>query len=381
MPVDTVELGRKLKRMREQLQLGLGDVASATGIPEDLLAQFESGMKTPYGDHVLILADYFRCDYRFLISNERLTAIEQTEQMFRKHGSAFSVEDRWAVQEFLYLCDCEHWLQQELGRVPVGDFVPTMTGRYYKGHAEQVAQQLRTYFGYGPNEQRLDVFSDYRRLGLHLFRRRLPNSDISGVFIRHPAIGKCVLVNYTEDVFRQRFTASHEVAHALFDGETDFVVSFVVDSKELAEVRANTFASRFLLPPEFLERISDSRNWSDGKVLHWAARLMVNPEVLAYALNDAGLIGDQQKRDFARLKIPIAEKPDPELPAGLSPQSLSRRQHLLEMGVSHHYATLCFDAYDRGLVSAGRLSEMLLADYAGLPEIAHVCGRPLQHNG
>jgi len=381
MPIDTVELGRKLKRMREQLQLDLQDIALATGLPADMLSQFESGEREPFGDHILILADYFKCDYRFFISNERLTAIEQTEQMFRKHGSAFSKEDRWAIQEFLYLCDCEHWLQQDLSRVPAGVFFPHVTGRYYKGHAEQAAQQLRAYLGYQPNEQRLDVFSDYRRLGLHLFRRQLPNSNISGVFIRHPSIGKCVLVNYNEDVFRQRFTASHEVAHALFDGKTDFVVSFVADSKELTEVRANTFASRFLLPPEFLRRIPDSGNWSSNKVLEWAAKLMVNPETLAYALNDARLIDGQQKRDFAKLRITKGEKPDPELPSDLSPQSLSRRHGLLKMGVSHRYATLCFDAYDRRLVSAGRLSEVLLVDRAHLPEIAEVFGRPLRHDG
>jgi len=33
-------------------------------------------------------------------------------------------------------------------------------------------------------------------------------------------------VNYSEDVYRQRFTAAHELAHAIFDSDDSAVVSF-----------------------------------------------------------------------------------------------------------------------------------------------------------
>ena len=37
----------------------------------------------------------------------------------------------------------------------------------------------------------------------------------------------CILVNYNDDPFRQRFSAAHEVAHAIFDLESeDFIISF-----------------------------------------------------------------------------------------------------------------------------------------------------------
>jgi len=59
-------------------------------------------------------------------------------------------------------------------------------------------------------------------------------------------------VNHSEDVYRQRFSAAHEMAHAIFD--TDEVASvsyFSPHGKDLREVRANRFASCFLMPPDF----------------------------------------------------------------------------------------------------------------------------------
>jgi len=53
-------------------------------------------------------------------------------------------------------------------------------------------------------------------------------------------------VNHSEDVYRQRFSGSHEMAHAIFD--TDEVASvsyFSPHGKDLREVRANRFASCF----------------------------------------------------------------------------------------------------------------------------------------
>jgi Zn-dependent peptidase ImmA (M78 family) len=61
----------------------------------------------------------------------------------------------------------------------------------------------------------LDVYADFRSIGIHVFRRKLGNSKISGLFIMHPVAGKCALVNSNEDVYRQRFSAAHETIHRL----------------------------------------------------------------------------------------------------------------------------------------------------------------------
>ena len=59
----------------------------------------------------------------------------------------------------------------------------------------------------------------------------------------------------------ERFTATHEVGHAIFDSTEQVVVSFTKSGKDLREVRANAFASNFRLPASLLNAVSDSHHW------------------------------------------------------------------------------------------------------------------------
>ena len=129
MPIDLRLLGSKFGKYRAQLQESLLDVASSTGIDVDRLTQIEGGTVEPTGDEVLILADHYRCDFKFFISNEQVAPFEQIETLYRAHGSDFSKADRRAVQDFLYLCETEDFLMRELDRAP-GSFTFIPSGKY-----------------------------------------------------------------------------------------------------------------------------------------------------------------------------------------------------------------------------------------------------------
>ncbi len=372
-------VGDKIRRYREQLEFSLQELATATGIPVQRLEQCEAGKQEPTGDEILILADFFRCDYKFFISNERLAPFEQTDQLYRRYGKEFSKSDRRNVQDFLFLCECEEFLLRELERTQNRQpFSFRKTGDFYKAHGEQAAAQLRRHLGYGLNEVGMNIYDDIRRIGVHVFRRKLGNSNISGLFIRHPTAGKCVLVNYSEDVYRQRFTAAHESAHTILDDEEDVVVSFTRWEKgDLVEIRANTFASRFLMPPEFLRQIPEPTAWDPGKVIQCAKQLKVSTEALTYALRDARLIDEQTAQMLKSVRVPSEAKDDPEIPVDLPERSRERKHQLLAMGLSDFYVDLCFEAYARARISRGRLAECLLLDNTELQEIAALYGRSL----
>lgn len=379
MSIDLQMLGSKLRRYRDQVGASLDDVSTATGIPQHLLKDYEDACREPTGDEVLILADYYKCDYKFFISNEQLAAFEQTETLFRKYSTELSKEDRWAILEFLFLCDAEEFLMSNLpaqNRIP---FTFNKSGTHFKTHAIEAAATLRRHLGYNDKKVGMDVYDDFRNIGFHVFRRHLVNSSISGLCIRHPRAGKCLLVNYTEDVYRQRFTAAHEAAHAILDDDQDFVVSFSGERSDLSEIRANTFASRYLMPPEFLRQIPQSDQWDTLKAREWASKLKVSTEALAYALKDAGLVSEHLMHEIKGTKVPSDAKVDPELPSNLPPRSHQRRAELLSRGLSVYYVKLCFDGYEKGLVSSGRLSEMLLLSNDELPLVAELYGRHLLH--
>jgi hypothetical protein len=213
-------------------------------------------------------------------------------------------------------------------------------------------------------------------MGMKVFRRRLENSAISGFYMSHPEAGPCILVNLAEGMARQRFSAAHELAHGLMDGKA-ITMSMVGewDSTVLTEVRANAFASNFLMPTALLTSV-DKAKWVDTReVSSWAGRLRVSVPALLSALQGAGLI-DAGQRALLRSSTPRpAGPPDPELEGALTPAQVDRKRALLERGLSKGYVDLCFDARIRDVISGGLLAEMLLATPAETQEIAMLFGR------
>ncbi|POO72317.1 DNA-binding protein, partial [Bacillus subtilis] len=89
---------------------------------------------------------------------------------------------------FLYLCDMEEFLAQELGRT-TRPFSFQPKGPYFKGHGEEAATAFRKAMGHSNREVPRDIYGEFRSAGVHVFRRKLGNSAISGLFIMHPTAG------------------------------------------------------------------------------------------------------------------------------------------------------------------------------------------------
>lgn len=132
------------------------------------------------------------------------------------------------------------------------------------------------------------------------------------------------------------------------------------------------------MPPAFLRQLSRAP-WTPDLTLQWANRLKVNPEARAHALLDEGLIDRKSHASLARLRIPRQDKSDPGLPPTLSLTARLRREGLLIRGSSSQYVSLCFRGYRDGLVSAGRVAEMLLVNERDLREIAQLFSESLTH--
>ncbi|WP_161499350.1 ImmA/IrrE family metallo-endopeptidase [Flavipsychrobacter stenotrophus] len=326
----------------------------------------------------MIFSDYYKQDYVFFISNQKLSASEQIDILYRKHGESFSKEDRWTIQEFLFLCESEQFLWDELSFKP-NRFNFTTSGTFFKAHGEQGANALRTHLGYRPNTIIKDLYYDLRNLGIHIFRRRLSNSDISGLFINHPTAGKCVLVNYNEDVFRQNFTIAHEIGHSVFDSDNEINISFLNDGKDnnLIEIRANTFASNFLIPKEAIKNLNVSI-WTEEIVTTLALQFKTNILPLLISLKEAKFINQTQYTAYSKIRIPSNQKEDPEL--ALSDGKLKEaKRKLMERGLSSFYINKCFEGYTKGYISERRFAEMLLTNEFELPLILEMFSLKLDY--
>jgi hypothetical protein len=189
------------------------------------------------------------------------------------------------------------------------------------------------------------------------------------------------LVNYSEDIFRQRFTVAHEVAHIIFDidNKSDGVyISSKWDKDKLKEHRADTFASNYLIPEELLKSIPDNRNWSPEKIIEWATKIKVNPEPLSIALKKQRYINDALCETYSKVKIPKQNKIDSEF-VGLSPKSVERKNYLFQKGISQRYINKCCLAYQRNLISIAKMAELLLVNIEELLEMNDIFRLGIQY--
>lgn len=374
MSTDLILLGEKLERQRKYLLLSVDDVSVGTGLDKDRIVAFEAGRLEPSGDEVLILADFYVCDFKELISSETALNLERMETFYRVHGTSFSKEDRQSIQEFLFLCETESQLYGLYPNHEHIDFQFIKQGEYFKGHGQKAAREFRKAIGLSEDKVPSDIYRDFRKAGVHVFRRALDNSGISGLFIRHPKAGRCILVNYVEDIFRQRFTASHEFSHSILDNDKDFIVSNNKwDRGDLVEIRANAFAAEYLIPASMAQAIGQRlHDYSDQNLIDMIIKLQVSPAVLANSLNSNTNVDERLIRRVREIRIPRRDKIDPELGTGLSKGYRERKKKLLERGLSTDYVELCFQAYRDGYISLGKLSESLLCEEGVLKQLAEM---------
>jgi Zn-dependent peptidase ImmA (M78 family) len=147
-------------------------------------------------------------------------------------------------------------------------------------------------------------------------------------------------------------------------------------AKDLIEIRANSFASNFLMPPSMLRSVSD---WNQSSIVHWAQQFRVSPSALSKALKDEGLITPQQAEVLRAARIPKSEKIDPEAPQNLTNLQRERRTGLLEKGLSDYYVSLCCEAHENNLISTPRLCELLGIYSEELHEIGKLFGWTIKH--
>jgi Zn-dependent peptidase ImmA (M78 family) len=375
VPTDLALLAKKIRMCRQTYGLSPSDLAGRSGITEERISDLEEAKATPSGDEILVLSDVFLCDFKFFLSDEVELTFKRVRKLFRMLGEELSDSDRWSINEFLFLCEGEDYLEAILGRVRAPLPIIPMRTSFQKGHGADGAKEIRRLLQLGEQSIMVDPYSMLRRFNVHIFRRRMSGSNLSGLTLRHPEIGPCVLVNYDEDVFRQRFTLAHEFGHALLDIDDTIVVSHKKWSgRNLSEIRANTFAAHLVCPGSALTALPEPRRWDADRLRTVSRKLGLNPAAVLIALKEAKLLTADRARTLDGLRIDVAEKEDPEF-LNLTDAGVVRKRTLLERGLTNYYVGLAFDAFDAGLISRGRLGQLLLVPPDELPEIEQLFGR------
>lgn len=367
MSFDYKLLGKKLREARESLLIQPVEAAEQLQIGVDEYLQLESGEQLASGDQVVLLAALFRRDFRYFVTGDYPSAESQIQEMFRQNA-ALSKHDRIAIQEFARLCEYQAFLEEILGIQPksLPDYSQHPFGhKNFKRQGAETATMERNRLTLG-RRPIVDIFKMIRDQGLRVFKRELDDRNISGVYLRHPAAGHCILVNYLDDLYRQNFSAAHEYGHALFDSTKGQQVSYLSQLGEQGlEWRANSFAGNFLVPEERLKKdYSHPATYEELQKLvpQIAKRFDVNSQVIIYRFDDIGWIDNRTKGRLLRdrsIVIKAVEKFDPEIPFELSVGAKERLTQAIRNGLSWYFLQLCAEAYRRGEITYHKALEML----------------------
>lgn len=168
-----------------------------------------------------------------------------------------------------------------------------------KSRGQEAAEALRHQLdlGHGP----VDVFDAIRRLGFELYRGPFRHDQEEGALRQEQGV-RFVFVNSAPAITRSRFTAAHELGHAMLEPFEDGaqLVESDVESRNgnNDEREANRFAAHFLMDEVGVRELVGGIADEVQRVATTASVFAVSPKTAAIHLCDLALITRAAKDDL-----------------------------------------------------------------------------------
>lgn len=318
-------IAERLKKAREEAGLTQEAFARSLALSPEFISLLESGKRKPSLDTLSRIAAFFHRDMSYFL-NEK-------EHVFTLLFRAAALDDgiypelehfRGYVENYLRL-------EEETGR----RLEPAPS--YGNISPERLAAEERRRLGLGDEPIR-DVFALFERNGCRIMRRPMsPEARISGAFVYiEDQNAAFALINASQTMCRQTFTAAHEYCHYLKDRhdasilDTEDIFNAERQTDLAAKERyAQEFAARFLLPPAKVLEIVDrefggrsgtgpgrsrgtragkaARDLSYDEVLLVKRYFGVSAQAMLRTLRDLGLIAAARYGEFLA-RDPIARE-------------------------------------------------------------------------
>ncbi len=257
--IDQDELAKRLRRARENCELTQQRVSEELEVPRSAVVALEAGRRAVSSLELSRLARLYGRTVQEFLAEEPLEE-DPVQALFRANiGSEAGPGLMDDLRAQVRRCRIAGGLEQRLGldvprgyEVSYGLAAPRARWEAVR-QGRVAAEQERRRLGLGSTPL-WDMAALLREQGVRVALALLP-SDASGLFLHDREIRAVVLVNREHMRVRRRFSLAHEYCHVLLDANRPAIVSRASNQGELIEVRANTFAAHFLIPPEGVLRV------------------------------------------------------------------------------------------------------------------------------
>jgi transcriptional regulator with XRE-family HTH domain len=262
-------LAERIRRLRLDAGYSQAEVADRVGLSRSAVTQIERGHRTVSVDELVRFASAFQRSPSLL-----LAALGGSDEA--ASDDSLMVDELLVALEALGGCsELRAWLERlarscrlltEIEEELEADvYAPGVLA--FRGAAPRTSWEA-THQGYAAADderRRLDLGSaPIRDVAETLATLRVRASQLplpSGVrgFVWHRAeTGPVVVANQTADLEERRFQFAHGLAHVLFDPQHRWILCGHDERSHHHEIRANAFASRFLMPASGVERFLQS---------------------------------------------------------------------------------------------------------------------------
>ena len=394
------DIGRVLQEARTSRGLTQADIAPQLGVSRATIAHIETGRRTLKAEDLRRLAAFFRCSPSELLP----PATDDQEEggvteLFRSHPDL--TEDQ-GPGSFAAVCATARTLTDLEARLEIHVLAHSLPS-YRVERTDTPWQAARQGYRIAEDERRRQALGEgpirfvdelLMTSGVRSAKASLPTGIVS-ISIAQPDHGLLVVVDNNLGLEHRRFRYAHGLAHFLFDTEGPWHVCRAGGAPDLAEVRADAFASGLLIPPHGLRRYvetlgketlgragptvlsvfseGDGRDKTgesrrvDGRqrrgrhpitlsdVLRTAHYYGTSPSVAAHRLSNLRLLTD---RELDRLETMLQSEKHAPIEGELAVQP-----HEMD-SLCSRLAALAASALHRGTIDTSRFNEV--ADLAGV---------------
>ena len=252
MAINHRELGQRLRRARKSNKMTQEDLAGHLKVSRSTVAQMELGNRAVTGIELSRLAHLFGRSLDSFVEDANTTHESGLGALFQLHPDLASRKDSLeSIRRHVSLSRELKALEQLLNierplDTAVHPLSPPETAWEAIRQGERIADGERRRRGLGLSALP-DIPDMLETQSVRTAEINLPE-HISGLTLMDPEIGVLVVANQCHDVLRKRFSFTHEYCHVLADRNQRSMVSRLRNRNDFSEIRANSFATSFLMP-------------------------------------------------------------------------------------------------------------------------------------
>lgn len=365
------QLADRLKQARLEAKMSQEAVANVLGLPRPAISQIEAGKRSLDTLELVKQAKLYSKPLSFFLEVQPQLHKKESAVAMCFRAEMLTQKDEAVVSDFAELCRSYTWLERLLGYEPrlalpmrLKAVRPKNKGQAIR-EAEQLAIEIRKLLDLG-DDPIFNIIDLLEQQGVRIIVQPLQNDQFSGLFLEDEEVGPCILINANQRPTRIAYTVAHEYGHILLDRELRMKVCN--EEKDLVDVRADVFAAAFLMPEKGIEEALKSlgkvkprkKTLEPFDIVALRRYLGVSYDALLFRLMNLGWFSEKDREEF-KLMSPTLNQLEQTLYG--EERSGSESQYIGRKGcLPERYQYLSLEAYRQGMISIGKLAELLRKD-------------------